>query len=78
MSSSWYLLPSGQLQKLSRTQDLLVELKPLVEDMAAACQLLRLTMAACGETRDEARRLIVRARRQRLGLLLLANGDSTG
>jgi hypothetical protein len=78
MSSSWYLLPSGKLQKLTRTQDLLVELKPVVEDMAVACQQLRLATAACAQTRNEARRLIVRARRQRLGLRLLANGDSTG
>jgi hypothetical protein len=78
MLSSWYLLPTGKLQKLTRTQDLLVELKPVVEDLIVAYQQLRLATAACARTRGEARSLIVRARRQRLGLRLLANGDSTG
>ncbi len=78
MSSSWYLLPGGRLQKLTSTQDLLVELRALVEDAIVACEQLRLLTRACQQTQAEARCLIVRARRQRLGLRLLEHGDSTG
>src|SRR5689334_4014328 len=56
-------LPSAKLQKLTRTQDLLVELKAVVEDMTVAFQQLRLATTVCAQTRDEARRSIVRARR---------------
>jgi hypothetical protein len=75
---SWYLLPSGQLLPLTTTQDLLVELVPVVEDMAAARERVRSAVADCTQTGDEARRLIVRSRRQRLDLRLVATRDSTG
>jgi len=73
MSTSWYLLPNGKLQALTRTQDLLVELVPVVQDMSAACEQLRRAMAESVQIRQEARGLIVRARRQRLGLHIVTN-----
>ena len=76
MSTSWYVLPSGKLQALTRTQDLLVELVPVVEDLCDACEQLRYAMAESVQTRQEARRLIVRARRQRLALQVVTKGDS--
>jgi hypothetical protein len=75
---SWYLLPSGRLLPLTTTQDLLVELVPVVEDMAAARERVRSAVADCTRTGDDARRLIVRSRRQRLDLRLVATDDSTG
>jgi hypothetical protein len=78
MSSSWYLLPSGQLAILTRTQDLLVDLMPVVEELAGACERLQSALAECGHTRDEAQRLIVRSRRQRLGLQLVTRETSPG
>jgi hypothetical protein len=76
-TSTWYLHRTGKLLALTRTQDLLVELAPVVEDMTVACQELRCAVAESVKQRDEARRLIIRARRQRLGLQLAANGQST-
>jgi hypothetical protein len=77
MATSWYVLPSGELRTLTRTQDLLVELVPVVEDLCAACEQLRCVIAESEQTRQEARRLIVRARRQRLALQVVTNRDLT-
>jgi hypothetical protein len=78
MSTSWYVLPTGRLMTLTTTQDLLVDLAPVVEDMSIACQQLQCVVAESIQTRDEARRLIIRSRRQRLGLELVTEGGATG
>jgi len=77
MSSSWYLLPNGKLMPLTSTQDLLVELVPVVEDMTVAYQQLLNVLAESLQRRDETRRLLVRSRRQRLDLQLVTKDDST-
>jgi hypothetical protein len=61
---------------LTTTEDLLVELVPVVEDMTVAYQQLRCAMAEAVQRRDEARRLLVRSRRQRLDLQLVTNDGS--
>jgi hypothetical protein len=75
---SWYLLPNGQLLPLTTTQDLLIDLVTVGEDMAAARERARRTAADCARTEDEAHRLLVRSRRQRLQLRLVATDESTG
>jgi hypothetical protein len=77
MSSSWYLLPNGKLMPLTSTQDLLVELVPVVEDMTVAYQQLLSVVAESVQRLDETRRLLVRSRRQRLDLQLVTKDDST-
>ena len=78
MPNSWFLDPCGTLRPLTATQDLLIELVPVVEDMTDACQQLRVAIAECAPTRDEARRLVVRSRRQRLGLQLVVSESEVG
>jgi hypothetical protein len=71
MSNSWYVLPNGKPMALTATQDLLVELVPVVEDMTIACQRLRCALAESVRRLEETRRLIIRSRRQRLDLQLI-------
>jgi hypothetical protein len=78
MSSSWYLLPNGKLLPLTTTQELLVELVPVIEDLAVAQQQLQSAIAQSAQARDEARRLIVRSRRQRLNLHVVPEDDASG
>jgi len=77
MSSAWYLLPSGKFLPLTTTQDLLVDLAPVVEDMTVACRQLQGAMTESIQTLAEARRLILRSRRQRLDLHVVTKDDST-
>jgi len=78
MSTGWYLLPSGKLLPLTKTQDLLIELAPVAEDMIVARQQLECAMTESTQAHAEARRLIVRSRRQRLDLQVVTKDDSTG
>jgi hypothetical protein len=55
----------------------LVELVPIVEDMMVAYEELVHAMSASVLQRNEARHLIIQARRQRLGLQLVAKTQST-
>ena len=70
---SWQVLPEGRLVPLTTTQDLLCDMVPLVEDMVVLAQELRSTIAQCAKTRAETHALVVRSRRQRLGLGLVKN-----
>lgn len=73
--SSWRVLPNGNVLPLTDTQDLLLDMVPVVEDMLDACDALGAMIAKSAQTRQEARDLIVRSRRQRLELhLIRGNG----
>ena len=77
MSVSWRALPTGHLVALSRTQELLVEMVPLVEDaLFLRAELKRIRIEAA-RARQEAHELVLRSRRQRLGLRLVqrASGE---
>ena len=76
MSNSWYVLPNGKLVALTTTQELLVELRPVVEDMRVACQRLHCILVESVQGREEARRLLIRSRRQRLDLQLVTRERS--
>jgi len=76
MGASWRALPSGHLVALSRTQELLLDIEPVVEDLAILCIQLKWIRKEVAQTRREARELVVRSRRQRLGLRLLQCTDT--
>jgi hypothetical protein len=76
MSASWQALPSGHLVALSRTQELLLDMEPVVEDLVLVCVQLKCIQREVSQTRLEARDLVVRSRRQRLGLRLLQRADT--
>jgi hypothetical protein len=75
--NSWYALPNGTLLPLRQTQDRLIELVPVVEDLLVAYEELVCAVKASVLQREEARLLIIRARRQRLGLELVVNSRAT-
>jgi hypothetical protein len=76
MGASWRALPSGHLVALSRTQELLLDMGPVVEDLVLVCVQLKCISMEAAQTRQEARELMVRSRRQRLGLRLLQRADT--
>jgi len=76
MGASWRALPSGHLVALSRTQELLLDMAPVVEDLVFVCHQLNDIQMQVSQTRDEAHELVVRSRRQRLGLHLLQRTDT--
>jgi hypothetical protein len=61
---------------LSRTQELLLDMVPVVEDLVLVCAQLESIQLEAAQTRQEARELVVRSRRQRLGLRLLHRADT--
>lgn len=71
MAASWRVLPSGHLVALSRTQELVLDMAPVAEDLALTCLQLNCLQRNISETTREAHELLVRSRRQRLGLRLL-------
>lgn len=76
MGTSWRALPSGHLVALSRTQELLLDMGPVVEDLVLVCVQLKRIWVETAQTSQEARELVVRSRRQRLGLRLLPHADT--
>jgi len=76
MGTSWRALPGGHLVALSRTQELLLDMSPVVEDLLIACAQLKCTWIEIAQTRREARELVIRSRRQRLGLHLIQGTDT--
>jgi len=76
MGTSWHALPGGHLVALSRTQELLLDMSPVVEDLVIACAQLKWTWIEIAHTRREARELVIRSRRQRLGLHLIQGADT--
>ena len=49
---------------------------PVVEDLVHACAQLECIKTKADQTRDQAHTLVVRSRRQRLGLRLLQRADT--
>jgi len=76
MGASWRALPNGDLVALSRTQELLLDMVPVVEDLALVCVQLKCLRMEAAQTRQEAHELVVRSRRQRLGLRLLQRAET--
>ena len=76
MAVSWRVLPSGHLVALSRTQELLLDMAPVVEDLVLAQAQLKCVQGEVSRTSDEAHELVIRSRRQRLGLRLLQRTDA--
>ena len=76
MGTSWHALPGGHLVALSRTQELLLDMSPVVEDLLIACAQLKCTWIEIAQTRREACELVIRSRRQRLGLHLIQGADT--
>ena len=75
MGASWRALPSGHLVALNRTQELLLDMLPVAEDLVVVSVQLKCIGMEAAQTRQEARELVVRSRRQRLGLRLLQRAD---
>lgn len=76
MSTSWRALPSGHVVALSRTQELLLDMVPVAEDLVSVCAELKCIRLEAVHTRHEAHELVVRSRRQRLGLRLVQRADA--
>lgn len=75
MAASWRVLPSGHPVALSRTQELLLDMAPVAEDLVVACLQLDHVRRELSHTAREAHELAVRSRRQRLKLRLLQRED---
>lgn len=75
MHDCWEVLPSGQLVPLRRTQELLADTVPILEDLLAVCVELTCVRQEADATKRTAHELVVRSRRQRLGLRLLNRTD---
>lgn len=76
MGASWRALPGGHLVALSRTQELLLDMVPVVEDLVLVCAQLKCIRVEAAQTRREAHELVVRSRRQRLGLRLVQRAET--
>lgn len=48
MATSWHALPNGDLVALSRTQELLLDMVPVVEDLLLVCTQLKSIQSGSG------------------------------